>query len=380
MERVYEINDTRSKKDFSRISFSGYKRTEVEQLLRKSILENKVEQAQYWCAELVCVGMFDKLWELFYLLVSKHIHIANPRVFPYLKVKYDFYEGVRSTGYHDYDLAMRNNIAIRECFAEIICVLCFSPKMPVLVPLKLKKKELSILNLQGRLQAETLEYGKSFLKKEDPEELLISMNELSYLCFEKSRQSINKLNDVLFWLHWVLSYEDHCRKNKISLECATREIEDRRLTHEYKKDVIWIVWDIILETNTALHDTKSDDTHNTYMNKTINYKKFINRILESLLFFFKLNFTCSCKSRKITLLYFAFQLLFMSIDMKIRLIPESERQRVEIIKSSVNLIYEKVKYNEVTPETDYLFGGIDESQSNREKTQKRLELLKNMPS
>lgn len=372
MNRKYEINDRRTKKEFSRISFSGYKRTEVESLLKKSILENKMEQAQYWCAELICIGEFDKLWEGFYLLASKHIHIANPRIFPYLETKYHLYESIKSTGYHDYEIAMRNNIKIRECFAEIVFVLCVSSKMPVLTPLKTKKKELSILNLQGKLRANNVEHGTSFMKKDDPEELILIVNEIAYLCFEKTNEYVNKLNDIFFWVNWLFSYEDHCRKNKISFECATRQSKDTALSLNDKKDVVWILWDILFETNLTIHDTNTKH----YVNQKETYKKFIHRILESLLFFFKMRFTHSCKKRKIYVLYFAFQLLFIPVDITIPLLSNENKHSLTIIKENIHLIYEKIKEYEINPDTDYLFNNMDDSSQNREKTQKRLELLR----
>lgn len=375
MERKYEINDRRTKKDFSRISFSGYKRNEVEGLLRKSILENKIEQSQYWCAELICIGEFDKLWDIFYLLTSKHIHIANTRVYPYLESKYQLYESIKSTGYHDYEIAMRNNMKIRECFAEIVFVLCVSPKMPVLTPLKLKKNELSILNLQGKLQADSLEHGREFMTNDDPEELMVAINELAYLCFEKTEEYINKLHTILFWIHWLFSYEEHCRKNSITLECSTRQSHDSQLTPLQKKDVVWLVWDIILEASLSINDTSSHKKDN-YIKHSENYKKYIHRILQSLLFFFRLKFTQACKKRKISILYFAIQLLFMPIDTTIRLLSREDKNTLEIIKGNINSIYEKIKGNEITPDTDYLFNKMDQSVNNRENTQKRLALMK----
>jgi hypothetical protein len=371
MDRKYEINDRRQKKDFSRMSFSGYKRTEVELLLRKSLLETKIEQAQYWCAELICVAEFDKLWEIFYIFACKYIHIANPRILPYLEIKYNQYESIKSTGYHDYEISMRNNQKIRDCFAEIICVFCYSSKMPVLTPLKIHNKELSILNLQGRLNAKDMTYGKIFIKKDDPEELLIPINELAYLCFEKDAEYNTKIHDVLFWLHWILSYDEHCRKNKISLECATRQTNCMKLTLEQKKDVIWIIWDIIYEANLTIHDGKDVDEK---------YRQYIHRVLESLMCFYKIKFTNKCKKRKISMLYFAFQLLFMKIDTSLRLITKNEKENTELIKSNINIIYEAIKQNEILTNTEYLFNNINDSQQNRENTQKRLEIMKDIDS
>lgn len=373
MDRKYEINDRRTKKDFARISFSGYKRVDVESLLKKCMLENKVEQSQYWCAELICVGEFDKLWEIFYLFTSKHIHIANTRIFPYLESKYQTFNAIKSTGYRDYELAMRNNAKIRECFAEIVFILCVSPKMPALTPLKIKRDEMSILNLQGRLRANTLEYGKDFINKDDPEELIVCINELSYLCFENSIEG-NNLHDSLFWIHWLFSYDEHCRKNDISLECSTRQQTDNLLTMEQKKDVVWIIWDIIFEANLTIPDPSVYKTEN-FIKQNENYKRYIHRILKSILFFFKLKFTPTCKKRKIALLYFAFQLLFMPIDTNVTLLTRDDKNIVEIIKENINIIYEKIKESEINPDTQYLFNNINETDNNREKTQKRIELM-----
>lgn len=380
MENGYEISDARTKKDFARITFSGYKKKDTENQLKKAILENKVEQAQYWCAEIICTGDFDKLWEIIYLLASKHIHIANPRVFPYLRMKYDCYESIRSMGYRDYELSMRNHRKVRECFAEVICVLCASSKMPVLTPLKMKKEELSILNLQGRLQATTTEHGKYFLKRGDPEEILVAINELAYICFERNNEYINKLYDALFWLHWVLSYEEHCRKNEMSLECAPRQTSDTGLAPDYRTDIIWIIWDVIFESNLTVHNhTANASTPPTrhYVSQNENYKRFIHRILESLLFFFKQKFTNSCKKRKITLIYLAFQLLFMPIDTSVKLLSDDARVMTDTVKENIDVVYKRIKESEKRANTDYLFDGVDKEQ-NLDNTMRRLELMSSM--
>jgi len=380
MDRKYEINDRRLKSEFTRVSFSGYKRIEVENLLKKSILELKLEQAQYWCAELVCIGMFDKLWELFYLFVSNHINISNPRVMPYLQVKYDYYQTIRSTGYHDCEMSMRNNKNIRECFAEIICVLCYSPKMPALSVLKLKPNELTITNLQGRLKAESKKYIGLLLKEGDPDELSLSMNELSYLCLSiGDGLETPKMHDVLFWVHWILMYDEHCRKNKIPLRCATRQAMERDLTQTHKEDVVWIIWDLIEIMNQTDYSSRRTEVVSKLITKTDvdRYTNVIHRVCQSILFFYKIKFTSSCKKKKLCLLYFVFQLLFTPIDISIQLMTIEEKTATEIIKGNINLIYGTLKANELAPKTDYLFDTMgDVSETSRKETQRRLELLK----
>lgn len=364
---LYEINDRRSKKDFSRITFSCYKRTEVEKLFIKAILDSNVEEANYWCAEYIAIAEFDKLWELFYMLACKHIHISNPKLLPYLHLKHEQYETIRSMGYKDYEIALRNNKNIRVLFCEIVCVLCYSPKMPMVAPIKLRNKDLEIINLHSRLKAPNTHYGNTYLYDNDPNEMLLSINEMAFLCSDEylndtgtHEHAITKFYDVLYWLHWIIAYDEHCRKVNIPLQCATRQPSDNTLVHSLKEDVIWIVWDII------------DDCAYNHPNK------LVHRIIKSILYFYKMKFTHACKKRKLPLLYYAFQLLFLHTDPSIQLISFEDKQKMDIVKKNINIIYGMLKENEQSIETDYLFNNLDATVKTREDTQKRLQMMDSM--
>ena len=63
----YEINDKRLIKEFAGISFSGFKKNDAKKQLTKNIVDGRVEEANYWAAELICSANFLDLWEIFSL-------------------------------------------------------------------------------------------------------------------------------------------------------------------------------------------------------------------------------------------------------------------------------------------------------------------------
>ena len=58
-----EINDIREQPEFKGLSFSNYKRSDVKKQLITNLLNGKIENSNYWCAELICSGNFPELWD-----------------------------------------------------------------------------------------------------------------------------------------------------------------------------------------------------------------------------------------------------------------------------------------------------------------------------
>ena len=124
----YDINDKITQKEFSGITFSQFKKTEVKKQLINAILYNKLEESCYWSAEYICSGHFVDLWEIILLLLGKHINLGNPKLSIYLELRLNYFKEMLNNGYLDNEIKMRNNLKIRELFAEIMCVMCLSRK------------------------------------------------------------------------------------------------------------------------------------------------------------------------------------------------------------------------------------------------------------
>ena len=143
-----------------------------------------------------------------------------------------------------------------------------------------------------------------------------------------------------------------CRKKKTPLKCEYRDFVN--VNDNFKKDIIWIIWDIIF-----------------YFSENDICKKILTNILE--LFMIKYNF--SMKKRRRNLLYFAVELVTELIDYNQDIIKD--KSNIENIKDKIDIIYKTIKKNEHAPKTSYLFNNL-ESKSNLDKTIEKLDKMKSI--
>jgi hypothetical protein len=344
----FEINDKRIQKDFASISFSGYKKLDVKKQLIKSILDGRIEQSNYWAAELICSGHFSELWEIILKISSKNIHHGNPKLPIYIEMRINNFKVIVDNGYVDNEIKMRNNIKIRNLFCEIICILCFSQKKHAYDSIKINKEEFDISEISYKLKADSLNYITPIFMKDDPKECFIAGNELAYNITEKNKNT----NEACYWLEWISEFESLCKKKKEIIKCERRS--NIPVESKNQMDLIWIVWDIIL------HETTKRD-------------ELIRKIIKSLLSLFCLKYSNNNKKKRKYIIYYAIALLTEKVDFSISL--NNQPILIEKIQNKLNTIYKEIKKNEVKPETDYLFTNL--GKSNLDKTIEKLEKMQN---
>jgi hypothetical protein len=346
-----EINDLRSHTMFRGISFSGFKKTEVKTQMIENMKKGKVEQACYWCTELVGAGHYSDIWEIVLHFFGKHIHLANPKIAIYLSMRYNIFKNIITQGFYTNELQLRNHMQMRRLFAELICNLTLSPKKPGFEPIKIdRKEEFEIQHLVEKASAPSLEYSSSIFMKEDPNELTIALNEFAY---QISRDSKN-MSAACYWTEWLSEFEVICKTKKQPIRCQRRNYPVEK---NFQKDAVWLIWDAIL--------TESERRNNS----------LVDKIIQSAMEIFCINYTTAANKRRRFLIYFAISLLTEPVVITGEIV--TNREVLENVLSHINQLYKQIKENECSPNTEYLFSNIDK-ENQFEKTIQKLEIMQSL--
>ena len=349
------INDIRSPTDFRGISFSKFKRTEVKTALLESIMKGKahIETSCHWVAELVCAGHFMDIWEVILHYLGKYIHFGNPRITVYLENRFTIFKNIMSQSNYTCELQLRNNTNIRKLFAEVICLLSFSPRKHSFEPVKINSvAEFDITQMTERLCAPNITFVEPIFKKDDPKELYIAINEFAFSISPECKDLIK----ACYWIEWVVEFDLICGKRKKRCICERRSWAQVESKHQ--KDLIWLIWDAILIQMTS----KSE---------------FIQKTLQSLLQLFCIKYTTGSSKKRRYLLYFAVGLLTETVQENIELISIENKKMVSVVTEQIDKIYKQIKKNEESPNCDYLFGNIKQD-NNIENSLRKLEMMDSM--
>lgn len=347
-----EINDVRSDTEFRSISFSGFKKTEVKNQFMENMKKGKIEPACYWCAELVCAGHYSDIWETILHYVSKHIHLGNPKLIIYIDRRFNIFRNIISQGHFLSELDLRNFNNIRKLFAEIVCILTMSNKKNSFEQIKIKREEeFDMTQMTEKLKAPSVDFIQPLFQTKDPKEIFIPMNELAY---NLSREKRN-MNNVCYWIEWMIEFDVICKRKREPCYCEKRPTY--KVESKYQKDIIWIVWDVLLH--------YCNDLNNQY----------ISSIMESLLNLFCIKYSTGSPKKRRYLLYFAVSLITEHVPTNVEII--SDKQILQNVIEKINDIYKQIKKNEFSPNTDYLFSGLDKKGA-FEESMKRMEMMNQM--
>ena len=342
-----EINDIRDPAHFKGETFSKYKKTDVRNQLIQNMIKGKIEPACYWSAELICAGHFMELWETILHYAGKHIHLGNPKIIPYLELRFELFRNIIQQGHHLNELQLRNNPTIRRLFAEVIATLTYSNRKHSFESIKINRvEEFDMTQMTERLKAPTMKYAEGIFLKEDPRELYIAINEF---CFHLSQR--NMVN-ACYWVEWMIEFDLICRKRKEACLCEKRLALP--VENKYKRDIIWLVWDSLF-----VHIENLGNP-------------FLTKLMNSLMTLFCIKYTTgACKKRRY-LLYFAVALLTEPVPTNVELVTKKELIANTVEK--IGEIYKQIKKNEHSPGTDYLFNNLEKA-TNFEKSIRKLEMM-----
>ena len=314
------ILDKRTK--FKGTSFSNFKKSDISKKLLNSIYYNKLEESFFWTCEMLCTNMLLELWECFFMLMSKYIHISNPKLPIYIYKKYEEFKDI--IGENDNIESIRNNEKIRVLFCTIVIILCDSSKNTILDNLHYNF-EFKIESIYDNLKAPDIEDVKLFYRSDDPKEYLIPFNEFIY----HMKETKDKVN-IKYWLNWIIEYDILCRKKKKKILCESRNY----LTNskpELEKNIIWIIWDFILKTS------KNSLSNESY--------EIIDKIFE----LFKVRYTLTTNKKRIFMIYHCIEIYCNKIDLKINILKN--KTLIKNLSKNINIVMEQIKKSEILEET-----------------------------
>jgi hypothetical protein len=347
-----QINDIREMPDFRGFSFSQYKKTDVRNQFIDNMKKGKVEPACYWCAELICAGHYEEVWESIFYFVGKHIHIGNPKIPIYLEKRYTVFRNIMNQGHFSSPLQLRNNPTIRKMFAEIVVVITLSVKKTSFETIKINREdEFDITQMTDRMKATDATFAAPIFKPEDPKELMIPTNEFA---FHIGGNTPNMLL-ACYWVEWMIEYDVICRKRKEPCLCERRTIPG--IENKFQRDIIWIVWDVLS------HYSRTKGT-------------YIEMILTSLRNLFAVRYTTGTAKKRKYLLYYAVELLTETVPV-VDFISAEHKLVLANVAGNIDLVYKQIKKNEKSPNTDYLFHNL-EAEHNLEQSVRKMEMMNAM--
>jgi len=349
-----EINDTRQPKDFQYTTFGNFKRSDVKKELNKSLQGSKIETACYWCAEMICSGYLEDLWDLLILFYSKFIHLGNVKLLLLLSKRLDYFKRIVLN--LDSEFNVRNHSTCRVLFAELICVLCLSKKRNCLNPIEIRKETFDIIEMKQILKATNMEFAKeSFKKDEDSNDLMVPVNEFCY--------SLN-VKDTLqcfYWIEWLLEYENRCLKKKETIKIARRS--EFCTTEKFQKDMAWLLWECISKE----------------LEKVEKNKPFLVEIFKGTINLFQSNYNTVRGKKKKFLLFFFSSILTEPFDISSNIIESTHHDIIENVKDNINSVYKQIKKNEVFKHVEYLqiqpSNFLEKEKGNKEKDNKEKDII-----
>ena len=334
------IYDNRPYKEFNTATFSNYKKSEVCKALAKAINTQDIEGSLFWSVELLCSGRLKDLWDIYIEIMSKNIRAGNPKLANYISVKFDRFKEIIMNGYSYDELEVRNSKDMRLLVAEIVLVLCYSPKKPSLQMLKINKKtDFSFETLGKLLKADSMEWCKKVMHQEDPNEILLAINEFAFHLAKKN------LLKCCYWVDWLIDFDSLCHKQKKPILVKKRDfvtVEDK-----FKSDPVWILWDLLL------------------LEHKNNAEKL--KIVRSLVALFSIKYNLSQKRKRRYLLYFAIELYTDDTSLDIPVLYHAEKIRA--VMGQLGKFYQSIKKFEQRPEI------ISEKQGSLKKSINKMKIL-----
>lgn len=239
MQSQVLISDDRGIKDFRQVTFSGHSKAQVKKAFQQATELGQYEYAVHWAFELLCSGLVDTLWKLFFETCIAQVNRVNPVLLMYLHKRFDEFYPLRDA-YEDNITSIRNSSSARHMVCEASALLTMSKKnkmttFPTIKP----QTDYTADRIREMAKAPLTSYANHIIKPGDPADILIAANEIS---FAVRRETQDKLS-ALYWIRWLLEWDKQLQRNKSVLTCAARPTN--YVDPKHSSDVVWLIWECL---------------------------------------------------------------------------------------------------------------------------------------
>ena len=222
----YQINNDRKK--FPTKSLHKIEKTQLIDLLKKSILMNKTKLSNIYVAEMVCSGYYREIWDLFFTIWVNYVQLKNLRLLSWLLEKYHYYKKIQSDNRGNQP-NLKNLQEIRDNFSQVCTILSIAAKTRIQINSKQQNFELS------ENTREIANYYWSISRKQQDENIPLENESQFILALAQFIEAYNqhKIKAVYFWLRQFFLFTYKIKPIYTKFFKATKKTADH---------CIWLVW------------------------------------------------------------------------------------------------------------------------------------------
>lgn len=319
----YSIVDNRKAKDFTTMTYSGYKKIDVTNQFEKSLLDNDLEASCNWFIELHISGQVDHIWKIIFYTLAKNINVYNPNLPSWTWLKYKRFSNIMNKFNKGFEYESRNNQEIRNLLTDVVVMIVYSNKSFNFNKLpKITNKDFSQESLTKKITSKELFNIKDITDDTCSKELKIGLNEIV------NNLKYGRIEEIIYWYLWIEKIEKFKKKNNIPFITLTHKIKG--ISDKYDNDWRWSIWKIIIEQCHHLNDSKLSNEINAIYNM------------------YKWKYSSSTRIKKQYLIFFAFLMLKENIQWNISIIDKYE-YRIQAC-CNINQLYRLKKKEELAIE------------------------------
>lgn len=290
---AYQIQDNRSNKAMTKISFSGYAKKDVLYEFYHTVMNALIPQALNWMVEMHVSGYTKLLWDTIIDIYWRNINIQNPKLMFYI---FELQQQINELDDN------RNNPLIRHRIADAVILVSLSNKNDLFfrrIYPKVSENDFTYDSMRNMTLSDNTQYSEPYIVPNDTSDIRLVMNEISY-CLQHKND--DRFRYCIYWYTWMNRRAQlHRKETGNDLNIGYRDISD--INAKYKRDWIWPLWLITIESIKQTHNPILDNI------MKVNYH------------YYKQSYTSSTKEKKKIYLHLVWYYYFnlQSIDMNISL-------------------------------------------------------------